>query len=148
MTTQLERQETLLLLASLQVGQRVMEPEPRHLEAILELLEEDAMMYPQEHYVVPAEEQARIDRERMERHSRLFPMAKQGPEERAYNEERMPFLFSVLALTVFIAVIAGFLWFLGQVEGTQAVIGAIICIAGLSSAWAFAFIAGCDEPKR
>lgn len=40
-TTQLERQETLLLLASLRAGQSVMEPEPRHLEAILELLNEE-----------------------------------------------------------------------------------------------------------
>lgn len=41
LTTQLEREETLLLLASLQVGQSVMDPEPRHLEAILELLNEE-----------------------------------------------------------------------------------------------------------
>ncbi len=40
-TSQLEREEALLLLASLEVGIRVMNPEPRHLRAVLELLAEE-----------------------------------------------------------------------------------------------------------
>lgn len=64
-TTQLERQETLLMLASLQAGQRVMDPEPRHLEAIFELLEEEPRMaYPQEHHVTPTEDHERAKRQR------------------------------------------------------------------------------------
>lgn len=147
MTTQLERQETLLLLASLQAGQNVMDPEPKHLEAIFELLEEDEpMMYPQEHYVVPADEQARIDRERRERHERLFPLAKRGPEEREYRP--VPFWFTCLVLATFNAVIATVLWFVGRVEGTEAVVAAIVCTAALCLVWGLIYAASKDEPKK
>lgn len=40
-TTQLEREEALLMLASIESGKPMMDPEPRHLEAILELLNEE-----------------------------------------------------------------------------------------------------------
>jgi hypothetical protein len=39
-TTQLEREESLWLLASIEAGQSVMEPEPYHIQALLELIHE------------------------------------------------------------------------------------------------------------
>jgi hypothetical protein len=41
-TTQTEREEALLLLASLRNGDFLMSPEPRHVAALLELLEDDS----------------------------------------------------------------------------------------------------------
>lgn len=40
-TTQAEREESLLLLASLRNGDFLMNPEPRHVQALLDLLEDD-----------------------------------------------------------------------------------------------------------
>lgn len=122
---------------------RIVQPDSLDTITLLECVQ---MPYPQEHYVVPADEQARIDRERKERHERLFPLAKRGPEEREYRP--VPFWFTRLVLATFNAVIATVLWFVGRVAGADAVAAAIVCTAALCSAWGLIYAASKDEPKR
>ncbi len=103
-------------------------------------------MYPNEFHVVPKEEVLRLDRERLERHARIFPMSKRGPEERAYKP--MP-QWAWMACGAGLALTSsGILYVVYAVAGINGVIAMLVCFLLLGVAISLPIIAATDEPKR
>lgn len=97
------------------------------------------MTYPQEHQVVPIDEQRRIDREREERHERLFPARRQRP--RAVHQ--MPLWYRLLMFGIIVGLLTLMTVTVYSIGGDAAVAGWLVCLLVLIFSYAL-IIAGAD----